>query len=295
MKIAVALDNTAKRFETTVQSIAKKLERLINMRKIAYFVLFNIIAVTMLSGCAFINNDSFRESNVKESYMLNDRQKEILKQEGLPTNFNELSLSKKIAIEAIEDMFQYLDNQYPDEKFEYAEYISQSSLEKEQLLVKCQYGEVTVMRDITGDIPIYEDDFTELRASDMYETIINQFLSKSVDERTYIVSVVVNKYNGDAIVEDSILQKCSASITIFVNEDIGEEQFQNIVTILSKYLGEKVGSNSVSADFYLVNNSDFNIDLPDKYTTSINMDIFLRQISYYHRANGDEKLYEVER
>ena len=128
------------------------------MKRIVVLAISCILSIFVVSGCTLFSHDSISESPTKESNMLNDRQKKILEKEGLPTDYNELSLSKKIAIEAIEDMFQYLDKQYPDETFEYAGYISQSTLESEQLLVNSKYGKVTVYRDVSGSSPVYKDD-----------------------------------------------------------------------------------------------------------------------------------------
>ena len=68
------------------------------MKRIIILVTFCIIIVSMFYGCSLLANESNTESNTKESYMLNERQKGILKKEGLPTDYNELSLTKKIAV-----------------------------------------------------------------------------------------------------------------------------------------------------------------------------------------------------
>ena len=264
------------------------------MKRIIILVTFCIIIVSMFYGCSLLANESNTESNTKESYMLNERQKGILNKEGLPTDYNELSLTKKIAIEAIEDMFQYLDRQYPNEKFEYAGYISQSSLESEQLIVYSPYGKVTVYRDNAGDSHTYKDDYCEAKASDQYATVVNDYLSNSVNEDDYIVSVNVGKINSE-FDRESIIKNCDASTTIFVREKIGESEFKRICSMTSDYLSKNAGDASVSVDYFLVKESEFSIDLPEQYLNDINMEIFLKQWSYYHRKNGEEKLYEVER
>lgn len=265
------------------------------MKRIALsVVLFTVLMVSILSGCAFIKQKVPKESSAKELYMLNDRQKAILEQEGLPTKYEELPLSKKIAIEAIEDMFKYLDVQYPEDDFIYIGYIPQTSLEKEQLLVNCQYGKVTVYRDISEKKNVFTDNYYEMKASDIYATEIDNLLSGISNDNDYIVSVFVNKFDG-VFADVSMVDHCMANVTIFVNEDLGEEKFKDITFRISKYLSEKAKKQSVSADVYLVKKSDFDIDLPTRYKENIDIKIFLKQTSFYHRKNGEEKLYEVER
>ena len=165
-------------------------------------------------------------------------------------------------------MFQYLDRQYPNEKFEYAGYISQSSLESEQLIVYSPYGKVTVYRDNAGDSHTYKDDYCEAKASDQYATVVNDYLSNSVNEDDYIVSVNVGKINSE-FDRESIIKNCDASTTIFVREKIGESEFKRICSMTSDYLSKNAGDASVSVDYFLVKESEFSIDLPEQYLNDI--------------------------
>lgn len=226
--------------------------------------------------------------------MLNDRQKDILIKENLPTEYEELTLNQKIAIEAMEDMFVYLDNHYPDEEFEYAGYIAPSSIETEQLLVDSQYGRVTVFRETEGEEKVYSDDYREVKASDVYASVIDDFLSDTIDAHDYIVSVSVAQCDGE-VDKENVINSCLAGTTVFVKETVGEEEFKKLASSVSDYLKENAKDVSVTADYYLVKESEFGIDLPQRYADNIDMNIFLKQLSYYHRKNGDEELYEIQR
>ena len=226
-------------------------------------------------------------STVKSEYILNDRQKSILQKEGLPIDYNSLSLTQKVSIEAIEDMFKYLDMSYPDEKFEFSGYVAQSPLESEQLIVFSQYGKVTVQRDLSGENPEYDDDFEEIKAADMYSTVINELIAKQYNEKNYIVDTVVNncRFNPS---KDTIFKSCDAELTIFVRESAGEECFSGIDETVSKFLREK-GKIDVYLTVYMVKESEFTLDLPERYKTDIDMGIFIKQSDYSLRSQGEWK------
>ena len=227
--------------------------------------------------------------------MLNERQKQILEKEGFPTDYEALPLSKKIAIEAIEDMLGYLEGQYPGEPFEFMGYIEQSPLENEQLLAASRYGSVTVRRDISGESPVYEDDFTLVRASDAYAAAINDYLAERFNEADYIVSVTVSRYDGAWDGEATVLRRSNAGVTVFVREKAGEETFENIASTLAGFFRGNVTEHAVSADVFLVKESVFGADLPERFVQDYRAGDYLRQMRYYNWQNGDEKLYEPGR
>lgn len=226
-------------------------------------------------------------SSVQSEYILSDRQKSILQKEGLPTDYNSLSLTQKAGIEAIGDMFTYLDMRYPDEKFEFSGYVAQSSLENEHLIVFSRYGKVTVQRDISGDSPEYDDDFEEIKAADMYSTVINELIAEQYNETDYIVDTVVNncRFNPN---KETIFKSCDAELTIFVREGAGEECFSGIDETVSKFLSEK-GKIDVYLTVYMVKESEFTLDLPERYKTDIDMGIFITQSDYSLRSQGKWK------
>ena len=226
-------------------------------------------------------------STAQSEYILSDRQKSILQKEGLPTDYNSLSLTQKAGIEAIEDMFKYLDMSYPDETFAFSGYVAQSPLESEQLIVFSRYGKVTVQRDISGDSPEYDDDFEEIKAADMYSTVINELIAKQYNETDYIVDTVVSncRFNPN---KDTIFKSCDAELTIFVREGAGEECFRGIDETVSKFLSEK-GKIDVYLTVYMVKESEFTLDLPEQYKTDIDMSIFIKQSDYRLRSQGEWK------
>lgn len=71
-----------------------------NMKRIVVIVV-SCMTIVILTGCTLIHGFIPPESKLIESYTLNERQKKILSKEGLPTEYEDLSLSQKISINAI--------------------------------------------------------------------------------------------------------------------------------------------------------------------------------------------------
>lgn len=255
----------------------------------ALILILTIVAVGVLfidtHSAYYVGNKD--TSTVQSEYILSDRQKSILQKEGLPTDYDSLSLTQKAGIEAIEDMFTYLDMRYPDETFEFSGYVAQSPLESEQLIVFSRYGKVTVHRNISGDSPEYDDDFEEIKAADMYSTVINELIAEQYNEKDYIVDTVVNncRFNPN---KDTVFKSCDAELTIFVREGAGEECFSGIDETVSKFLSEK-GKIDVYLTVYMVKESEFTLDLPERYKTDIDMGIFIKRSDYSLRSQGEWK------
>lgn len=250
-------------------------------------ILSSMIAVIpiILAGCVNINGNSSLNA-----YTLTDRQKEILQNEGLSNEWENLSFKEKIAIEAIEEMLQYLENEYPNDIFQYQGYVSDGFDDQEHLIAQCNYGEVTVFRNDDGS---FNDNYVETKLSYLISDMINLEFSKIVDENDFIVTADVNKCDKNIknYRSKDILSNCTVAITIFVKESVGQEKFADSAKQFCKFIdkNKNITNSNISIDFYLVENDQFAIDLPYNYKNSINTNIFLDQISWYKNSNGEEK------
>lgn len=222
-----------------------------------------------------------------------------MKQEGLPLDYDELDDSQKSAIECIEDIFKYLDKTYSKEKFEYSGYVPYSTLEPEHLIVESQYGEVTVNRYVSTDSPneppTFEDDFKDVKAADIYATVVDDYLAKKYDIDDYCVIAYVSNYFGKNYDIKRTTKECyNTNVSVYVNGKVGLKTFKMITTDLIDYMKENTGKNIVSADIYFINSSDFSMNLPEEFRNgSLSSDSKLKHIRYYRR-DGKEKVYEVK-
>ena len=265
-------------------------------KKIIILCLFFVISI-IFSGCS-IPNMILNNRAESHKYSLTARQKQILKQEGLPLDYEELDDTQKSVIECIEDIFKYLDKTYPKEKFEYSGYVPYSSLEPEHLIVESQYGEVTVNRYVSTDSPneppTFEDDFKDVKAADIYATVVDNYLAKKYDTDKYLVDVSVSKYLDDTFDTKTIAQNCNGCVSVYVDDSVGRKIFENIGKDVINFMKSKTGKIGVYSNIYLINSSDFSMNLPEEFRNgSLSSDSKLKHIRYYRR-DGKEKVYEVK-
>lgn len=266
-------------------------------RKVFIFCLLFVMSV-IFGGCS-IPNLILNNKTESYKYSLTARQKQILKQEGLPLDYEELDDTQKSAIECIEDIFKYLDKTYPKEKFEYSGYVPYSTLEPEHLIVESQYGEVTVNRyvstDSPNDPPTFKDDFKDVKAADIYATVVDVYLAKKYDTDKYLVDVSVSKYLDDTFDTKTIAQNCNGCVSVYVDDSVGRKIFENIGKDVINFMKSKTGKIGVYSNIYLINSSDFSMNLPEEFRNgSLSSDSKLKHIRYYRR-DGKEKVYEVKR
>ena len=251
----------------------------------------------IFGGCS-IPNLILNNKTESYKYSLTARQKQILKQEGLPLDYEELDDTQKSAIECIEDIFKYLDKTYPKEKFEYSGYVPYSSLDPEHLIVESQYGEVTVNRYVSTDSPneppTFEDDFKDVKAADIYATVVDDYLAKKYDTDKYLVDVYASEYLDDTYDTKTITEKCDCNVNVYVNDELGMNVFENISKDMVNFMKNKTGSLPVSSSVYLINRSDFSMELPEEFMNGLSSNVIKKHIKFNRRLNGEEKVYEVK-
>ena len=263
------------------------------------FILCLLLVMSVIFGGCSIPNLILNNKTESYKYTLTARQKRILKQEGLPLDYEKLNDTQKSAIECIEDIFKYLDKTYPKEKFEYSGYVPYSTLEPEHLIVESQYGEVTVNRyvstDSPNDPPTFKDDFKDVKAADIYAAVVDDYLAKKYDIDDYCVIAYVSNYFGKKYDIKTITKECyNTNVSVYVNGKVGLKTFKMITTDLIDYMKENTGKNIISADIYFINSSDFSMNLLEEFRNgTLNSDSKLKHIRYYRR-DGKEKVYVVK-
>ena len=149
-------------------------------KKSALFLICCFIICLVGCGVKIKTEHSQKNSQVE----LTSRQKKILKEAGLSTNYDDLLSSQRIAIKRIEELYKYLDSEY-DEEFIYEGYIAPNSLQDEQLIVYPQglteSDIVTVTVSKIDDKEIITDDYLNLLLRDDYESYIKNIIVKIVN------------------------------------------------------------------------------------------------------------------
>ena len=261
------------------------------------FILCLLFVMSVIFGGCSIPNLILNNKTESHKYTLTARQKQILKQEGLPLDYEKLNDTQKSAIECIEDIFKYLDKTYPKEKFEYLGYVPYSTLEPEHLIVESQYGEVTVNRyvstDLPNELPTFEDDFKDVKAADIYATVVDDYLAKKYDTDKYLVDVYASEYLDDTYDTKTITEKCDCNVNVYVNDELGMNVFENISKDMVNFMKNKTGSLPVSSSVYLINRSDFSMNISEEFDNGLSTDVIKKHIEYYRR-DSEEKVYEVK-
>ena len=193
-------------------------------------VLFLLAALLLLAaGCwwELPPERPTRESSVPETekYSLTERQIAILKENGLPTSYESLTMTQKSAIAAIEDMLCYLEGQY-DDHFTYAGYVADSPVEREHLLALSEAypncGQVTVYRGYENGAFSYRDNYSTLAAKLMYEEALNDWICQTLPNDKFIVFSDVS-YADASLQKDRILAQASAASYILIDENVCTE------------------------------------------------------------------------
>lgn len=148
-------------------------------KRIALVLVIAILAG--MCGCSVkgqeIRTASEQISETPEA-VLTERQKKILEDNDLPTEYYELSISQKSAINAIEEMLTYLENKY-EISFEYKEYIAPSGTEPEQLIACPAVGEYTHKYvTVTATKQGYQDDYIAVASTELFSS----YLAQSMEE-----------------------------------------------------------------------------------------------------------------
>ena len=274
------------------------MEWVVNNMKRKLFILCLLFVMSVIFGGCSIPNLILNNKTESHKYTLTARQKQILKQEGLPLDYEKLNDTQKSAIECIEDIFKYLDKTYPKEKFEYSGYVPYSTLEPEHLIVESQYGEVTVNRYVSTYLPgfpsSFDDDFKTVKAADIYATVVDDYLAKKYDTDKYLVDVSVSKYLDDTFDTKTIAQNCYGCVSVYVDDSVGRKIFENIGKDVINFMKSKTGKTGVYSNIYLINSSDFSMNLLEDFRNgTLNSDSKLKHIRYYRR-DGKEKVYVVK-
>lgn len=274
------------------------MEWVVNNMKRKLFILCLLFVMSVIFGGCSIPNLILNNKTESHKYTLTARQKQILKQEGLPLDYEKLNDTQKSAIECIEDIFKYLDKTYPKEKFEYSGYVPYSTLEPEHLIVESQYGEVTVNRYVSTYLPgfpsSFDDDFKTVKAADVYATVVDDYLAKKYDTDKYLVDVSVSKYLDDTFDTKTIAQNCYGCVSVYVDDSVGRKIFENIGKDVINFMKSKTGKTGVYSNIYLINSSDFSMNLLEEFRNgTLNSDSKLKHIRYYRR-DGKEKVYVVK-
>lgn len=215
------------------------------MRKRRLCGIVSVFGMAILaSGCiTSTGQDSTKMSrNIEESTdNLSERQQQILKEENLPTDYEKLTVSQKMAIASMEEMLQYAEKKY-NESFLYAGYVFKSVVEEEHMIAYPENGDkeedcFTITKTDDG----YEDNYVAVKIQDDFiDYIYDNILSFSNDTPMRVYGTVLGadmEKLPDAISE--VDGKVTSSLLVFLDgETFDAEDIQEFESDVASVLRE---------------------------------------------------------
>ena len=245
-------------------------------------------------GCGMKKNSSDESKNItlksKPELVLNERQKEILEEVGLPTDAEKLDSSQQEAIIAIDEMLTEIEKKY-NTSFSYAGYIAPGPLEHEELIAYPTEGSsgdtFSVTRIKKNGKYVYEDEYV----NDVIEPIFEEYVLKyceaelGVDNvKVYSMvtkikdedSIITNIKKGEIPLKEDIDFNISGYSCIFIDGGkVTEEAYDTFLTSYKNWtMGYELGD---SAQFILL--KEGNIENIERYnhTDYLTTEYYLRR------------------
>lgn len=198
----------------------------------------------LLSACG-----TKRKNEGDTMVVLNQRQIDILSDQGLPTNYDQLTMAQKGAITAIERFLTYLETTH-NEEFTFAGYWPTGP---EHINAKCSKGVVTAYRTYKDDQYTYWDSYDKLLREEEVCTIIDSFFEKQNEQNqikwySEFSSEISSNANNTVVY---------GRIVIF-SLDSDAEEITNRANIFGQWLKDQDLNIQMDAVFYGVDKEVFN-------------------------------------
>jgi hypothetical protein len=175
------------------------------------------------------NGNSVNYQEEGDNMLLTDRQKQILEQMELPSDYEQLNYTQQHAIKRIEIMLCYLEEKYGIE-FSYAGYVPAGAMESEHLTA---YPTAEGIGDGANFVTVepygetFKDNYSDKEIHEYYESIVTNFVSEYFNSGQ--VKVVVYRFSAsmkssDEITNASFRYKISTTTLVFVSDTICDEK-----------------------------------------------------------------------
>ena len=174
----------------------------------------------MMGLCGCMINNSDLPSNTESKVYLNQRQKDILTEQGLSTEYTKLSASQQKAIVAIEEMLGCVEKKY-NNSFSYVGYSAQSSLEKEHMRAFPTSGDKeTDSFTITKTDNGYKDDYINVAANAIYVAYVRDGIKTILPDTEIKVFAEITKTSLVKVptIDTDIQGKVESSLWIFIDD-----------------------------------------------------------------------------
>ena len=217
----------------------------------AYKAMISLLCCICLCGCnAEISkptpsNDQ-NATTQKEDDLTNltDRQKQILEQMELPTDYEQLNYTQQHAIKRIEIMLRYLEEKYEME-FSYAGYVPAGAMESEHLTAYPTadgMGEGANLITVKPYGETFKDNYSDKEIREYYESLVSAFIEDyfQSEQAVFINYRFSSSFNDiSEVTDDNFHYKASTETLIFVSDTIcNEAQIKTFAETFKLWLEE---------------------------------------------------------
>lgn len=222
------------------------------MRKNVYGLLTIILAGCILCGCGSVKatedkavKDEYQmvKEMISETTELNERQKKIMEQEGLSTDFDQLSQRQQEAAIKIEMLMTYLEDKY-DKEFVYEGYNDDNygSLAA-RALDDNRCRKIQAALDYEDGEYKYRDTYARnVLAANDYENLFDEFMMEHYPDPDYFVDIYIGKLDEEKITTDN----ASVSLKIVLKSCFDtEEEYNDFLTAVAEWMQNDKYHNSI--------------------------------------------------
>lgn len=201
--------------------------------KIKKYISFSAV-ILLLFSCASCGQKAEESSSsfeivYSDDYQLNNRQKQILEQMELPSDYEQLNYTQQHAIKRIEIMLCYLEEKYGIE-FSYAGYVPAGAMESEHLTAYPTAdgsGDGANLVTVKPDGDTFKDNYASKEIREYYESLCTAFVREYFQSEQAIVlnyrfSTSLNDLSE--VTDENFQYKLSTETLVFVSDTICDEE-----------------------------------------------------------------------
>ena len=202
------------------------------------------VMAMLLSSCA-IGGKGEDDTTV----YLNQRQKDILAEQGLPTDYEKLTTSQKGAITAIEDLLSYLEETHNEEFTFSGRYWPTGP---QHIEAYCSIGMVTAYAKYSDGQIIYWDSYNNVLRENEVRSIIEAWFQEQYEAGTYKFYSNFHSRIDQNPENDVVYGKCVA-----VFPDCNQNQIMEIAASFEQWLNGQNLNSQITFLFYGFAEEDF--------------------------------------
>ena len=231
-------------------------------RRIIAGILCMVLSFSMVGCSKEDKKNDDKEIHEEEKNVLSENQKEALKKEDLPLDYEKLDAIQQIAIGNIGCMMDYIEEKYGKE-FEYVAYYMDDTFFEEpymEVYAKDDEEQRIVEIDTEGydenKRAIYKDNYLELMATDEYQQAIEDYIKENAPETEFKVFSEVDSVKDS---DEEILAKASGSTYILMVNPFGsKDEAKQFADKVIKFMHEKNPVDPIGVYYNMQTEEQFN-------------------------------------